>query len=177
MPRLPRIVTAAALAACTYLALPAGAVAAAATPGTAGSAAITYSSQAAASCPQELIFAGLAGQRTYGRGQFCLFALSSNRDKYFAFHSDGSLVYYYTGRALWSSDTAGRGAVLALQGDGNMVIYDSAGRAIWATMTVGIGSTTRRLVMQYDGNVVLYKYPYQGIGQTAVWATGTNARG
>lgn len=44
-------------------------------------------------------------------------------------------------------------------------------------MTVGIGITTRRLVMQYDGTVVLYQYPYQGRGQTAVWATHTNGRG
>lgn len=129
------------------------------------------------SCPESVRFGGLDGQKTYAPDTFCLFARSSNRDKYFVFQADGNLVYYYTGRALWASNTAGRGAVLVLQGDGNAVIYDAAGRPIWATMTVGIGITTRRLVMQYDGNVVLYQYPYGGNNQRAVWATGTNGRG
>lgn len=53
---------------------------------------------------------------------------------------DGNFVVYnntssYSG-ALWASNTCCRtGARLAVQADGNVVVYDSAWRALWATNT------------------------------------------
>jgi len=58
------------------------------------------------------------------------------------FQSDGNLVVYAPdSRALWSSNTWGNpNATLALQNDGNVVIYrQSDGRAIWATHTWEVG--------------------------------------
>ncbi len=59
---------------------------------------------------------------------------------------------------------------LAHQGDGNVVVYDAArnGRAVWSTGTNGRATTT--LVMQGDGNFVLYN------GGTALWSSGTHGR-
>ena len=40
-----------------------------------------------------------------------------------------------------------------MQSDGNAVIYDS-GKAVWATNTNGRGSAPYRIVMQRDGNLL-----------------------
>ncbi|HEY0639237.1 MAG TPA: S8 family serine peptidase, partial [Pseudonocardiaceae bacterium] len=56
---------------------------------------------------------------------------------------------------------------LVMQGDGNLVQYNSAGAALWHTSTHGSGAV--RAVMQYDGNFVLYR-----ADGTAVWHTGTH---
>jgi len=59
---------------------------------------------------------------------------------------------------------------LAHQTDGNVVVYDAArgGRAVWSTGTHG--QATTGLVMQGDGNVVLYN------GSRALWSSGTAGR-
>ena len=94
---------------------------------------------------------------------------------------DGNLVLYATYLSpLWdSAGTTGHSAVtfgarpyldrlgagqmlrsasgshlLAMQPDGNLVIYDSAGRPTWATMTFAAGSY---VVTQGDGNLVIYR--------------------
>jgi hypothetical protein len=78
---------------------------------------------------------------------------------------DGNLVLYApAGRPLWCTCRTG-GDTLALQRDGNLVVYGS-GRALWASSTVGRGSY--RLVMQDDGNLVIYTQSW-----TPVWATMT----
>jgi hypothetical protein len=56
------------------------------------------------------------------------------------FQSDGNLVVYSNNlistRAVWASHTNGKGATtLALQKDGNLVIYTAAGKALWASNT------------------------------------------
>ncbi|MBN9619646.1 MAG: hypothetical protein J0H43_07935, partial [Actinobacteria bacterium] len=52
---------------------------------------------------------------------------------------DGNLVLYAasTGRALWSTRTAGSGAGnrLTVQDDGNLVLYSDGGRALWQSNT------------------------------------------
>jgi len=73
------------------------------------------------------------------------------------------------GRGQQRTSCGGR-VTLAHQADGNVVVYDAArgGRAVWSTGTHGRATTA--LVMQGDGNVVLYN------GGQALWATGTNGR-
>ena len=62
---------------------------------------------------------------------------------YASFQTDGNLVVYEYNRigglyAQFSSDTYGQGATqLALQGDGNLVIYNGSHHALWATDTSG----------------------------------------
>lgn len=56
---------------------------------------------------------------------------------------------------------------LVHQGDGNVVLYNTrSGDPVWATGTNG--RATANLVMQHDGNLVLYSS-----GGTALWASGT----
>ncbi|MGW2402886.1 ricin-type beta-trefoil lectin domain protein, partial [Kitasatospora sp. NPDC001664] len=92
---------------------------------------------------------------------------------------DGNLVVYAAdGRAVWATDTwKNLRSRLVVQRDGNLVIYDLDGRVLWSTGTwyggvetrgtvIPSGRTVRsgetvesqagRLVMQADGNLVLY---------------------
>ncbi|HEU4715352.1 MAG TPA: PA14 domain-containing protein, partial [Candidatus Saccharimonadales bacterium] len=55
---------------------------------------------------------------------------------------------------------------LIYQTDGNVVLRGPTGAAIWNNHKAGVAST--RLIMQSDGNLVLYN------GSTPVWSTGTN---
>lgn len=79
---------------------------------------------------------------------------------------DGNLVLYRDGEATWASDTDGQPvAFLAMQSDGNLVLYAPNGEATWASGTDG--ATATRLVVQDDGNAVIY-------GSTGpVWASNT----
>jgi hypothetical protein len=83
--------------------------------------------------------------------------------------TDGNLVLYMGARALWASNTVGCGGCVSMQGDGNLVVYDSGGQlpghGCWASGTNG--HTPATLALQNDGNLVLYS------GPTAVWATNT----
>ena len=111
---------------------------------------------------------------------------------------DGNFVVYQSGHPLWNSHTEGHGgANLDMQDDGNLVIRQS-GKAIWATGTnrrtssapskkhanlVPPGQRLKpgtviyslshayRLVMQGDGNLVVYN------GHKAIWSTGTDHHG
>ena len=103
---------------------------------------------------------------------------------------DGNFVVYLSGKAIWNSGTDHHsGAILDMQDDGNLIVYQS-GKAIWSTGTgnspshssghsVGSGYWLRpgtiiyssnhryRLVMQGDGNLVVYQ------GGKALWSTST----
>ena len=79
--------------------------------------------------------------------------------------SDGNLVLYGRGRALWASGTYGLAVKDSVfQGDGNIVIY-GYDKAIWASHTDGNPGAT--LELQDDGNLVIY------LGRKAIWATNT----
>ncbi|NUO51013.1 MAG: hypothetical protein HOV80_19330 [Polyangiaceae bacterium] len=68
------------------------------------------------------------------------------------------------GQSLWSCD--GR-FELAMQNDGNLVLYQAGAGALWATGTNG--KPAQRAIMQPDGNLVVYSE-----SNKALWASGTN---
>jgi hypothetical protein len=107
-------------------------------------------------------------------------------DSILTMQGDGNLVMYsHNHVAIWASNTAGKnGAYLALQNDGNLVVISADGRtALWASGGVDaqldpgqmlwpnqqFQSPNRqyRMVMQSDGNLVLYQ------GATARWSSKT----
>ncbi|MER6125267.1 hypothetical protein ABT173_22045 [Streptomyces sp. NPDC001795] len=122
---------------------------------------------------------------------------SGHSGAYAYMQSDGNLVVYTSsggpglGGALWSTHTNGHtGAYLLLQDDGNLVVYGagggpSTGGSLWAdgtnvhSATIGSGQKLKggwwtqsrytRLVVQPDGNVVMYR---KRDGK-AIWSTGT----
>jgi len=62
--------------------------------------------------------------------------------------------------------------LLAMQGDGNLVLYGPSGRAIWATSwRTGAWQSQEFVVFQGDGNLVTYG------GGRAIWASGTGGSG
>jgi uncharacterized protein YkwD len=91
--------------------------------------------------------------------------------------NDGNLVVYQGAntnnqRVIWASHTAGKGSHphrLIMQGDGNLVIYDSKDHATWASGTQNQGATDATTVMQSDGNLVIYKNSLL----TPIWASHT----
>lgn len=69
---------------------------------------------------------------------------------------DGNLVQYDSRGARWATGTNGNpGATLYFQTDGNLVLLSSANRVLWTTSTYG-SNASRTLVMQTDGNQVAY---------------------
>lgn len=80
---------------------------------------------------------------------------------------DGNFVVYNpSGTAVWNTHTAGHpGAHLSVQVDGNVVLYASNGDALWSTKTASRDMVPSKLVMQGDGNLVLYA------GTVALWSS------
>lgn len=106
--------------------------------------------------------------RTYPNNGLCLV-----KDAFKAvYQSDGNLVVYKNNSAIWSSQTANRGADrISLQADSNLVIYGGSG-AIWSSQS-GAGKRWNgtELRMQSDGNLVIYG---EGDGTwIPLWSTGT----
>jgi subtilisin family serine protease len=94
---------------------------------------------------------------------------SSSGNAVLSHQTDGNLVIYNQGVALWATGTHGQSTLkFTLQGDGNMVLYSSTA-ALWASGSQGKGGV--RLVMQNDCNLVLYT-----ASGSAVWASGTSCR-
>lgn len=90
---------------------------------------------------------------------------SNNRQYELAMQTDGHLVLYGRGRALWASNTWRSDANhLVMQTDGNLVLYGPSGPK-WASNTWR--SPANVMMLQDDGNLVMY-----GPGGP-VWATGT----
>lgn len=89
---------------------------------------------------------------------------------------DGNLVLYGPNSSLWSSDTAGHGAVRAtLQTDGNLCLYPQDGGAVWSSDTANSGVTSQgALALQDDGNLVIYKFRDASGANAAVWGSNTH---
>ena len=96
---------------------------------------------------------------------------SPNGDYSLSMQTDGNLVLYCKGNALWSSDTHGKtvSGGLTFQTDGNLVLYDPDRKSLWHSGTHGTDAS--KMVMQDDGNFVLYTDENE-----AVWATGTDGK-
>ncbi len=121
---------------------------------------------------------------------------SSYAGSYLAAQEDGNLVVYGGGRARWATNTFARVTpncsagwirrgqtlsrgqtrwscdsrfYLAMQTDGNLVLYKRNAGPLWASHTDGSGAD--RAIMQTDGNLVVYK------GGTPKWASGTSYAG
>lgn len=108
---------------------------------------------------------------------------SGNRLAYLILQPDRNLVLYETatGRPLWASGTRWEeppekkfdGAV-AMQDDGNLVLVDAKNRSIWSSAHndnytwYTLPKPGTRLVVQNDGNLVLYQ------GASAIWSTETD---
>ena len=112
--------------------------------------------------------------------------------------ADGNLVVYGDGKATWASGTDGKGTgpfKLTMQNDGNLVIYEANGQPTWAsntmeTLTDNLGQDSAltdnqflesnsgqfQVVMQTDGNFVLYELQYGGV-RNPLWASNTNNKG
>jgi len=81
--------------------------------------------------------------------------------------SDGNLVLYFAGAALWAAKTAGHpGAFAAMQTDGNFVVYAPPSTALWQAVTSG--NPGAYLALQNDGNLVVYSPAAH-----ALWSSGT----
>jgi hypothetical protein len=85
-----------------------------------------------------------------------------------AMQSDGNLVVYQNGVALWATYTGGDNH-LVMQTDGNLVVYNAAGVAQWDSGTSG---TSLYAVIQSDSNFVVYS-PTNG----AQWDYGSGLLG
>lgn len=102
----------------------------------------------------------LAAGTTLGTGQ----QLTSPDGRFrLVLQADGNLVEYGA-RALWSAGTFGsRASILAVQRDGNVVLYDTAGRPLWSTNTFSTAVSALRLGS--DASLVL-----ADAGGGALWA-------
>lgn len=81
--------------------------------------------------------------------------------------SNGNLLERIAGgRGVWSTGTATYpGAHAMMQVNGNLVIYDSAGSAVWSSNSPA-GAGCPRLVLQDDGNLVIYT-------TSAIWSAAS----
>ncbi len=107
---------------------------------------------------------------------------------------DGNAVIYNTSnQALWNSATYGNpGSQLVLQADGNLVTYNASSQPTWSRYTGKIYTNTLfsgqilypgdrmvssdsvyRLIMQGDGNLVLYNASNQAVWNTATFYPGS----
>jgi hypothetical protein len=96
--------------------------------------------------------------------------ISQNQQYEVVLQGDGNLVIYSLagGKStpLWASETAGKGATVAvMQGDGNFVLYNG-NTPVWATGTGG--NPGAYLIMQNDGNLVIYSQQKQPL-----WSSNT----
>ncbi len=119
---------------------------------------------------------------------------SANGTGKLAMQADGNLVYYANGVPTWATGTWGNpGSSVVMQTDGNVVVYSAKGAPLWASDSIcsavagvpaapGFPAVTSylranwymtspdggyKLVMQGDGNLVLYSRT------RAIWSTNT----
>ncbi|MCI4590389.1 hypothetical protein MOK15_15540 [Sphingobium sp. BYY-5] len=93
------------------------------------------------------------------------FILSPDGRFKLAMQGDGNLVLYFGSQALWvAPGTYGAGNQAYFQNDGNFVVYGPSG-PLWAA---GVNSPGAELYLQDDGNLVIYS-----LYGVPLWHTGT----
>ena len=93
--------------------------------------------------------------------------LSPDSQSALALQSDGNLVLYSNSQAVWDTGPLGSAASrLIMQGDGNLVLYNQGNVALWSSQTGG--NPGAHLILQTDGNLVIYSAT-----NAALWATYT----
>ncbi|MFJ9846809.1 hypothetical protein ACIRYZ_41535 [Kitasatospora sp. NPDC101155] len=76
--------------------------------------------------------------------------------------TDGNVVLYKDGAAIWASWTVGTGHHLSMQGDGNLVVYNWGNSPVWSSGTAG--SPGAVLSIQ-EGNMAIFQ------GDRPLWYT------
>jgi hypothetical protein len=85
---------------------------------------------------------------------------SANAQCQLIMQADGNLVLSCGGNTLWTTATFGHpGARVAMQADGNLVVYSPANAALWSSHTDGHPGAT--LALEDDGSVVVYAPSHQ----------------
>jgi hypothetical protein len=105
--------------------------------------------------------------------------MSLDNSHSFNVQDDGNCVVYNNAskKALWWTNTVGKKlGYLAMQGDGNLVLYDYSINSIWDSKTYGHNGAYVK--MQNDGNLVIYPKendPNKPDGENgpSFWSTGT----
>ena len=101
----------------------------------------------------------MTANRTLRRGMY----LTSARGRYkLLLQDDGNLVLYAPSGPIWSNHRFDTQYAI-MQRDGNFATYARGNIANWSTATSGKGG--KRLVVQRDGNLVLYA------GTKALWSS------
>lgn len=111
-----------------------------------------------------------------GPGQYITVSISGDPNFVrLEMQTDGNLVLYHncggSYHAVWGSGTRTTGHYAAMQGSGNLVVYNSVGHAEWGSPTNGHANAW--LAIQGDGNLVIYAAPAVNTS-TPLWATNTN---
>lgn len=105
----------------------------------------------------------LGSGQTLSKGQSIW---SNDRRFQFIYQTDGNIVLYGNGGAIWNSNTYGVASTrLTMQNDGNLVLYDTNVARWYSGWVAGI--TSASLVMQDDGNAVIFR------SNGSTWATNT----
>jgi RHS repeat-associated protein len=92
---------------------------------------------------------------------------SSSGNFRLAMQTDGNLVLYsLSGQVLSATYTSVAGSTLDMQADGNLVLHSPSGAAVWHTSSWG--NPGSRLVVQNDGNLVVYRPD-----NSYTWTSGT----
>jgi hypothetical protein len=90
-------------------------------------------------CPNyKFIFQNDGNLVLYSRNRAIWATGTNSKADLFVVQADGNVVLYGSGRAVWATNTGGNlGAFLAIQSDGNLVVYSRNGNALWSTGTGG----------------------------------------
>ena len=103
--------------------------------------------------------------------------LYATSGEYLAMQGDGNLVVYRAGRALWNSGTMGHpGARAQMQTDGNLVVRGTNGAAVWSSGTRGAG-TALALVLGSGGNLAVVDQAGRVVWPKATPPTGAQLAG
>ncbi|MDI9861608.1 fibronectin type III domain-containing protein [Flectobacillus roseus] len=98
---------------------------------------------------------------------------------------DGNVVLEKGSTVLWATGTNRENIeAFTVQDDGNIVAYAKGRRPKWSSRTNGKGGSDTVLLLQNDGNLVLYKNIRTKtpgnitvyLPEDAIWATGTNGK-